>query len=378
MSGIIADLLNPREPHGQGSRFLDLFVELLGNPWAGRDREGARVRVEAQTDLIEASQRRIDVLIQLTTGIIGIENKLWAGDLSDQVGAYLRQLEARAEEMGHPGQYLLIYLTPTGRLPDEGSINTEDFRQRLERGQLRLMSYREIVVWLETCKAAARAPDVITHLEHLTRYIRVRILQERDVTDLTKILAELMADPIHAEAVQTLMEQHETVRWIQLGKLADDIQAAIGEKGWNVRKRFRDGYYSRIEIHFGGAPNVMFGFEFHRPKASFSKLRCGLKWLEGQRREDPPVSQALKSSLGFGQEPDGWWPWWFDVSEGNEFLPIPGDWTSDQRPWRMIDDGTLQPLVIALAQRVCDALPAAGLIVPPPGGLPGTPTSVAA
>ncbi|PHY22399.1 PD-(D/E)XK nuclease family protein [Caulobacter sp. BP25] len=91
MSRVIADLLDPRGSHGQGALFLNALCGLAGfRPVTARDH--VKVTREAMT----LQGRRIDILIETTTMVLGIEVKLDAGQQPNQLTDYLDEIRLRA------------------------------------------------------------------------------------------------------------------------------------------------------------------------------------------------------------------------------------------------------------------------------------------
>lgn len=85
LSRVFKDLLDPAGSHGQGSRFLGLFLqEVCRGVYSGQrasfptsNFEGCRVYLEFVTD----EGRRIDIVLELPGNRwVGIENKPWAGE----------------------------------------------------------------------------------------------------------------------------------------------------------------------------------------------------------------------------------------------------------------------------------------------------------
>lgn len=96
LSTIIADLLDPKGKHGQGSTFLAAFLkqlEALGckiPSHSQADLDGATVVNEATTSFLTSAARRIDIRIELPHRFgIGIENKPWAGEQELAIGRLL-------------------------------------------------------------------------------------------------------------------------------------------------------------------------------------------------------------------------------------------------------------------------------------------------
>ncbi len=119
LSKILADLLNPRGPHGQGRSFLERFVEGLGEQVFRPNLSTGRISVTLEK--VIPSDRRIDVYIQIGNGdvaqCLAIENKPYAGDQKNQVKDYLKFLK---EKYGK--RFVLIYLSPKGEGPSNWSI----------------------------------------------------------------------------------------------------------------------------------------------------------------------------------------------------------------------------------------------------------------
>ena len=122
-SRIIADLLNPAGDHGQGAAFLELLTAKLDFA-SGVDLGGAKVQTERQI----VDRRRIDIVVEIDSKhCLAIENKSnFADDQEGQVADYLHWLSQYS-------QSLLVYLSPTGDGPREGSVAREDLETETTR-----------------------------------------------------------------------------------------------------------------------------------------------------------------------------------------------------------------------------------------------------
>ena len=147
LSRIIADLLDPAAEHGQGTNFLEAMLELLpqapdasgARPTAADrannaatwrryfDRLGptaaAKIRVEVEREI--TARRRIDITVDIPTEdgpfCLAFENKPYAGDQPGQCSAYLDFLDRT-----YGGRFLLVYLPPRYRMPDESALSPKD------------------------------------------------------------------------------------------------------------------------------------------------------------------------------------------------------------------------------------------------------------
>ena len=106
---IIADLLNPKGSHGQGSIFLKIFVEYFS------------LNFDIDTKVIVEREKRerkdqIDILIRNDHQIMIIENKIYASDQSKQLNRYYSYCIAKNK------QPILIYLSLLDAQPSKKSL----------------------------------------------------------------------------------------------------------------------------------------------------------------------------------------------------------------------------------------------------------------
>lgn len=181
LSNMIAHLLDPSGKHGQGRLFLDAFLDTLESiqsggrigqfrkAWSGSTT--IKVEIEKATDMIEASQRRMDILVHGNGYGMMIENKPWAVDQMDQLSDYGRHLEKCFNE-----QYSMIYLSGDGTPPDNASFTKNgkfEFDELVRNGHILLIAFRpHLTCWLQRCLQLSEADrvrwvikDFITYLE---------------------------------------------------------------------------------------------------------------------------------------------------------------------------------------------------------------------
>src|SRR5689334_577177 len=87
LSDVIYNLLDPSGKHGQGTLFLNSFLEAIGAP-PSATRSHCRVKREDCTLYCANFQRRIDITLEFSAFGIGIENKPWADEGDDQLKDY--------------------------------------------------------------------------------------------------------------------------------------------------------------------------------------------------------------------------------------------------------------------------------------------------
>ncbi|MBD5411452.1 MAG: PD-(D/E)XK nuclease family protein [Treponema sp.] len=188
---LIAFLLNPKEMHKQGSKFLNLFLTEIGEKPVQQDEEFT-VATEYQTD----GKRRIDIVLKSNKRFIPFEVKIYATDQKEQCAHYYHFAHKRynAEKV--------FYLTPDEHKPDESSVGD------LKLGStLQLITFREHVLqWLEKCESdtAGYTPILIELIRELKIAIRKFCGLEENKEMSEEILKEIMKDDNSLEAAKTI------------------------------------------------------------------------------------------------------------------------------------------------------------------------------
>ena len=172
LSRIFAGLLEPTGGHGQGDRFLSLFLKEMP---CCRDEPSKRLRdVFRCVDLHECKVhleymtnkgRRIDIVLEIADRWIGIENKPWAGEQEEQLKDYIEDLQKK-------GTAWVLYLSgdgsePTTR-PDGKAGNccpTVPYRESDGKSS-------SIENWVQQCWRECEAERVRWFLKDLLEYIQ--------------------------------------------------------------------------------------------------------------------------------------------------------------------------------------------------------------
>lgn len=210
-SAFIAELLKPDGSHGQGTTYLDLFLQGLSIEADAFTAKGAKVKVEFNiggVNLEEGTGGRIDILLTDTGGRhLVIENKVYAGDQNCQLLRY---------HNAYPDA-LLFYLTLDGGKPSDWSKGNKDF-------PIACISYREhILHWLNDChKASIMLPvvrETILQYENLIRMLTNQTTGDKVNEDAKKLI---LAHPEMADAIALLgdawnaiLSQVERIVWDQ-------------------------------------------------------------------------------------------------------------------------------------------------------------------
>ncbi len=185
LSRIFMDLLRPSGSHGQGNRFLRLFLEMLNKPdgfssgvirnLSNRNLNECQVHSEFPTqEYREKAPGRIDIVLEMPDNLwIGIENKPWAVDQDRQIEDYLRDLRKRGT--GH-----MLYFSGDGNNPTEWP----NFDRETKDCCL-TVSYRKgsndcpsLEHWIEKCRERCEAEAVRWFLRDLLKFIRQEFVFE--------------------------------------------------------------------------------------------------------------------------------------------------------------------------------------------------------
>ncbi|WP_376750850.1 PDDEXK-like family protein [Comamonas terrigena] len=217
-SAFLAYLLNPMERHGQGTAFLDAWLQWLqprcSEPLSSH---GAHVVAERYA----GQWGRIDIVTELGGGtLIAVENKVRAGEQEDQLARYGDWLHAQSES----GQRLLVFLTPDGR---DGAT------ARAGQSVIR-MSYRDLAQVLE--QALCVVPDTAHSLRadvgqyiRLCRHLHISLSELPMDTSNTDIL-KLLDDPQHLQSALALMRNIEVKTQAIRTEFLQHVVSALNEQ----------------------------------------------------------------------------------------------------------------------------------------------------
>jgi hypothetical protein len=157
-SKFLAELLNPKGSHGQGSKFLDLFIQQFDIK--NVDSETSKVDVEKSIgNKTTTTGGRIDILIEDSNqNAIIIENKIYASDQENQLVRYSNY---------KTNSKIIFYLNLDGSDPSEYSCHGLELDK-----DFKVISYKDdILTWLENCKKESVSLPLLR--EGITHYINL-------------------------------------------------------------------------------------------------------------------------------------------------------------------------------------------------------------
>jgi hypothetical protein len=226
-SRIIAEFLNPKGIHDQGSIFLKLFFEeikVLETIKNDFEYDNAKILVEEYLGVIDNEYSEggfIDIVIKDSKNQVVIENKIYA---EDQKGQLLRY------KKNYPN-CKLIYLTLDGKAPSEMSyIGTTS---KLELQEIILVSYKtEIKNWIEKCLKKTHSLPIIR--ETLVQYLNL----------INKLTYQTTNNKMCDEIIKTILSSKENI------KGAFEISYNIDALKQTICKELFEQIQTKLEVDF--------------------------------------------------------------------------------------------------------------------------------
>ena len=312
LSRIIADLLNPKASHGQGTLFLQtlLSLERLKNTryWPDLDRS-QKISVVVERRI--TADRRIDISVHIVSAdgenyCLAIENKPYAGDQENQVKDYLEYLR---KEYGE--RFLLIYISPTGEGPSEWSIHKTELEEW--KGRFAIMPYRggqeeqagefdafciphSLADWLGECRKNCEVDRLRSFLRDTETFCQRTFGGQAMITSSERKAASdfVLSNPSNLKTALTVYESwpdviDEVCKKFMKG-LCFQIETAVKEK--DQLKKFAGDM--RVRCKYGG--KIAWG--------SYVSLyrECWTQYPKGEpdRRTSLALNNAGKGPYGWG------------------------------------------------------------------------------
>lgn len=142
-SNVIFSLIDPNGTHYQGPLFLNIFVKNVLSDLYSDFGEIQSIETEEGTKIEGKENRRIDFTIKSDKYYVGIEMKIDAADLKDQLSDYAKDLKKKAEKDKNQ-EVRMYYLTKNGKMASLESSNGIEYTR---------VSFSEHVMnWLNECK----------------------------------------------------------------------------------------------------------------------------------------------------------------------------------------------------------------------------------
>ena len=345
VSRIIADLLDPNASHGQGSTFLKEFAKKIGQGWISLANDW-----KVSTEKPVNGQRRIDIYLESSDGIIGIENKPWAIDQKDQLIDYANYLKE------HHERWLLIYLG--NNEPSAESITKENRKRLTLSGNLICCNFFELSNWLDDCAIKTKALNVRVFVDEFNNFIRRNINGELDMSEEKEVLEEIRKSLSNISAAFHISNAMSKLKQDLLQLLHDQLETKFSENGfllvWDNGMNSAWMKYTGFGVKFNSQQDKYLRFEFDG--ASLQQALWGIRRtdesVEYNAAKWKVINDLMMSVFGTGKQSE-WWPWWSSVPDAN-FKKEYKNWQNSYSPWIDIENGQLATNIYELAVRLHD------------------------
>ena len=188
-SAFIAELLNPKGSHGLSYHFLQAFLEIidLPNNYINYHKCSQNIVERVIGPVTDMEGGRIDIIIEDGNHAVIIENKIYAGDQTNQMLRYNNY-----GRKNFPNGYELIYLTLDGHGPDDCSLGDDDYPY------ITASYEKDIVEWLEKCYSISEKKPLVQSV--IKQYCE--LVKQITNTDMdTKYRNDLMSVMLASENV---------------------------------------------------------------------------------------------------------------------------------------------------------------------------------
>lgn len=294
-SAIIAEFLNPNGSHGLKSKFLEMFLETLGDCFTLKNFNyvNAKILTEHSTN-----EGRIDILIEddYDQAII-IENKIYASDQPEQLIRYNRF--AKEYKKG----YQIIYLTLYGDLASSQSGNGVEYIS---------ISHKEhIINWLEKCVlVAANFPIVRETINQYINHLKQLTNQDMDTRNREEI-TELISQKGNLSAAKTIYQNYNATFIHILNKHFNSKMILFASER-NLVYNFEKCEESYIRFYLTSEKwedKIWIGFTFEKNRPRFGIVNNPNTYkLSIDVRK---IIHSELSSLGFNDcNESDWWPFY--------------------------------------------------------------------
>lgn len=231
-SRFLAELLNSKGSHGQGSLFLQLFIKQLNLKEI--DYSNYKVSIEKHIGSINEERNEggiLDIIISdYKNNCIVIENKINAGDQDKQLVRYSNYCKGYKNSS-------LIYLTLDGK-------DAQDYsKENLVSGtDYQVISYSsDIILWLENCRKEVATLPIIR--EGITHYINlIKHLTNQSINKIMKdeILKIIINNPESLEAANIMAREVNRAKHAIQWKFWKALRLSLESKGLKVKSAEED------------------------------------------------------------------------------------------------------------------------------------------
>lgn len=342
-SSFLAELLDPRGSHGQGSIFLELFLRQLNIE--DFEVEGAIVQKEQNAGRIDIEYLRggrMDIVLsdKYKRGIV-IENKIYTGDQKNQLSRYFEYCVSNFRN----GFYIL-YLTLDGKKPSDWGLGLKSQDEKFQNCFATISFASDILNWLEMSRVKVAHSPTLTHsiaqYANLLKELTCQSMKDAASREITEYVLKSGLDSItavhniHDEIYGAVNVKLMNMFKNQILEIADELPLKLDNERIDGLGDFESGFYFRDPSW----RHMRIGFEFAGKQEWATQLCYGITGITWGARV--PYDNKMFVPLGVSEDSTDTWPWWkyFDIRNWNSLA------------FRKVVDGTLKAEVKGLVARL--------------------------
>lgn len=309
LSRIAQNLFDPRGTHGQGSLFLNALLDAIG-----LEQVGPLDVVKVEREVLTDEKRRIDLVIETPTALVGIENKPWAKQQPDQLSDYLAALRKWRGEK----KPILVFLSdfePETAIGDVVEVSFADV------GDCR-PSLQSILEGIRPSIKANRVTDLVDQfIRFIDEHFGANQMSDAVEAQYIEAVTREFKKDEQRRAIAAIFAAQQQVHRQILTEIGDYICFRLGaafevmehdsidqclaekEEHWRVRRKdWPENLYLSIAAGSAEMSKVYFGVDAPDPRNKEFEVD-GDSCLAR-----PKIQKALKAVRG-GKTTD-WMPWW--------------------------------------------------------------------
>ena len=217
---MVSDLFDPRGSHGQGPLFLNELLTAIGIPPVGV-RDVVRVNREVLTE----KQRRIDIVVETPSVLLGIENKPWAGQQHNQLVDYRYELKRHAGAVGKP--FVLVFLSDQEEKTAKGEVVRISYQPMEDRPSLHSI-LTSVIGTIRAERTRAFVADLIDYIN--VQFGEGQVIEEGDEPYVQAVVAEFESGPIRKKALATVLLSQQMLHARILNEIGDFLLSELRAK----------------------------------------------------------------------------------------------------------------------------------------------------
>jgi len=257
-SAFLAELLNPKGSHGQGAKFLKLFVDQLNV--SDFNCETAIVEAEKYIGPVtETTGGQIDIFIDdKMSNCIIIENKIYASDQENQLIRYYDYGKRNFKK-----QYL-FYLTLKGSGASLFSIENKQKNIKLEVNKdYELKSYKNnILPWLEECQREAVSMPLlregIAHYINLIKYLTNQSISKAMIKEIVDLLTKNTTNLANAnELVKNWSYAKAIIQWKFWEALKNELIIELENENLKIEENDKTAIWDKVLTYYNGRAKLL-------------------------------------------------------------------------------------------------------------------------